>query len=69
MKGAPQFLERQDIDALHRESLRKFGGSDGVRDDGLVESALGSAQNAFHYGNGDVFDIAADNAQLSKGRE
>jgi len=26
---------------------------------GLVESAMGSAQNTFYYGQGDLFDVAA----------
>jgi death-on-curing protein len=43
-------------------SLRRFGGTDGVRDLGLIESALGSAQNTFHYGNGDLYEIAASYA-------
>lgn len=31
----------------------------GVRDDGLVESSLASAENTWLYGDGDLFDIAA----------
>ena len=54
-----KFLTRAQIARLHEQSLAKFGGSAGVRDEGLIESALGSAQNAFFYGNGDLFDIAA----------
>jgi death-on-curing protein len=44
---------------LHDQSLERFGGSAGIREPGLVESALGSAQNAFWYGRGDLFDVAA----------
>lgn len=44
---------------LHDESLKRFGGSAGIREPGLVESALGSAQNTFNYGHGDLFEIAA----------
>lgn len=55
----PIFLTLDEVLYLHDESLRRFGGSEGVRDLGLVESALGSAQNAFWYGKGDLFDIAA----------
>lgn len=57
--GAPSFLSFDEVLLLHGRSLREFGGSDGFRDRGLIESALGSAQNAFHYGGGDLFDIAA----------
>jgi death-on-curing protein len=55
----PAFLTFDEVLYLHRESLRRFGGMDGIGDRGLIESALGSAQNAFWYGGGDVFDIAA----------
>ena len=44
---------------LHDQSLRRFGGLAGVGNPGLVEAALGSAQNTFWYGHGDLFDIAA----------
>jgi death-on-curing protein len=32
------------------------------RDPGLVESAIASAQNTFHYAHGELFDIAASYA-------
>lgn len=43
---------------MHDESLRRFGGSAGIGDLGLIKSALGSAQNAFWYGRGGPFEIA-----------
>ena len=55
----PLFLTRAQIDRLHEKGLKKFGGSSGIRDEGLIQSALGSAQNAYYYGGGDLFDIAA----------
>jgi death-on-curing protein len=55
----PYFLTREQIEELHDSSIRRFGGSTGVRDEGLIDSALASAKNAFYYGQGDVFDIAA----------
>lgn len=55
----PLFLNREIVAGLHRKSLEKFGGSDGVRDEGLVESALGAALNDYHYGGADLFGIAA----------
>lgn len=39
--------------------MSKFGGTAGLRDRGLVESALGAAQNTYFYGGGDLCDIAA----------
>ncbi|MEO7317580.1 MAG: Fic family protein [Chthoniobacteraceae bacterium] len=54
-----RFLDRSEVDELHRESLNAFGGAAGTRDDGLVESALCSAINTTLYGGGDAFDVAA----------
>ena len=34
----------------------------GIRDPGLLESALTSAKNTFYYGHGDLFDVAASYA-------
>lgn len=58
----PEFLSPAIIEQLHADSLALFGGSAGVRDHGLVESALASARNTCLYGRGDVFDIAASYA-------
>jgi len=55
----PRFLTISEVLYLHDESLKRYGGSTGIREPGLVESALGSAQNAFWYGHGNLFDIAA----------
>ncbi len=55
----PEFLSYAEVQYLHSESLRRFGGSDGVRDEGQVHSALGSAMNAWFYGRGDLYDVAA----------
>jgi death-on-curing protein len=55
----PLFLTRAQIGRLHDLSLARFGGSAGVRDEGLIGSALASAKNTFFYNNGDLFDIAA----------
>ncbi len=54
-----KFLTLAEVLYLHDESLRRFGGSAGIREPGLIESALGSAQNAFWYGRGGLFEIAA----------
>ncbi len=59
MNGDPEFLRLDEVLNIHALSIQRHGGSDGVRDIGMVQSALGSAQNAFCYGGGDLFDIAA----------
>ena len=58
----PEFLTPAIIEQLHADSLALFGGSAGVRDRGMVESALASARNTYLYGRGDLFDIAASYA-------
>ncbi len=55
----PLFLDFEVVSGLHHDSLVKFGGTDGVRDRGLVESALASAINTYLYANGDLYDTAA----------
>jgi death-on-curing protein len=54
-----EFLTREEIDELHSDSLAEFGGIAGVRDDSLVESAIGAALNEHYYGGGDAFSVAA----------
>jgi death-on-curing protein len=55
----PTWLESRDIVSIHEELLREFGGSAGLRDSGLLESALGSPRNHFAYGERDHFRRAA----------
>ena len=55
----PNFLSLAEVFYLHDESLARYGGSVGVREPGLIESTLGSAQNAFWHGRGGLFEIAA----------
>ena len=45
----PRWLELQAILILHRESLDEHGGLDGIRDHGLLESAMARPLNLFHY--------------------
>ncbi len=49
------------VSALHRESIARFGGSDGMRDAGLLESALARQKNRAGYEvDASVFELAAD---------
>jgi death-on-curing protein len=48
--------------AMHHEQLAEHGGSDGVRDSGLFESAMTRPQNLAAYGDPDVADLAASYA-------
>jgi death on curing protein len=55
----PEFLTREIVDAIHEEQIVIFGGLHGVRDENALESAIASAQNVYHYGGGDLCEIAA----------
>ena len=55
----PVFLNFAVIEDLHRLSLEMYGWSPGILDQWIIESAIGSAMNAFFYGSGDLFDVAA----------
>lgn len=45
--------------ALHKESIAAFGGSDGMRDEGLLDSALARPENLFCYGSPTLYEPAA----------
>lgn len=53
------FLSLEQVHRLHAIGLEDHGGAPGIRDAGMIESALASAQNTFLYGGGDDFDVAA----------
>jgi death on curing protein len=56
----PTWLSRQIIDAVHAELIREHGGSHGIRDPGLIDSALARPMNRWTYEEGcDVADLAA----------
>jgi death-on-curing protein len=48
------------IRAIHTSQVQEHGGSLGLRDQGLLASALDRPKNRFHYeSEGDLFDLAA----------
>jgi death-on-curing protein len=49
-RRAPRWVTRPLLDAIHEAQIREHGGSPGVRDEGLLESALGRPQHKFAYG-------------------
>lgn len=55
----PLWLSRQAIEIIHDEQLAEHGGAAGIRDAGLLESALARPQNLFAYGEGDTGALAA----------
>ena len=58
----PIWVFREVVLGLHEQSLAQFGGSTGIRDEGLLDSALGKPQNLFAYGKPSVFELAASYA-------
>ncbi len=54
-----RWIDRRLLVLLHDESLAMHGGASGIRDEGLLESALARAQNLAAYGEPDVADLAA----------
>jgi len=55
----PEWILREAVLALHEELLAEFGGSSGIRDEGLLASALARPENLFAYNNPSVCDLAA----------
>ncbi|EXL07004.1 type II toxin-antitoxin system death-on-curing family toxin [Ochrobactrum sp. MH181795] len=53
------FHSRAFIEALHQEQLRLHGGAAGIRDSGLLDSALARPLQKEAYGDPDIFDLAA----------
>ncbi|MGN6450185.1 MAG: type II toxin-antitoxin system death-on-curing family toxin, partial [Brucella intermedia] len=53
------FHSRAFIEALHQEQLRLQGGAAGIRDSGLLDSALARPLQKEAYGDPDIFDLAA----------
>jgi death on curing protein len=54
----PVWIREIEVMALHRRLLAQFGGSDGVRDHGLLESALARPKNRFAYSEKGVPEIS-----------
>ena len=55
----PYWLTREECLALHEMMLSQYGGSEGLRDENMLESALAKPRQLFAYGKPTVFDLAA----------
>jgi death on curing protein len=55
----PFWLTRQMIIAIHDEQLAIHGGASGLRDDGMLESALDRPKNRWAYERAEVAELAA----------
>ncbi len=54
----PRWLPKDLILNVHNRQLAEHGGGAGVRDEGLLESALARPQNLFAYGESDFAALA-----------
>ena len=61
MNMEPEFLTLEDVLDIHERQLERFGGSGGIRDRGLLESAVAMPQSAFggEWLHADLFEMAA----------
>ena len=57
----PEFLDLDDVLLIHEAQLIKFGGAVGVRDQGLLESAIATPQASYggEFVHADLFSMAA----------
>ena len=58
----PIWIDETDVYTFHQEMLAMFGGLSGLRDEGLLLSALSRPQHLFHYGKPSLFELAAEYA-------
>jgi len=58
----PIFATVEQVLRAHERSLRQYGGSSGIRDEGLLHSAIGQPLNDYFYRRADLFGIAAADA-------
>ena len=60
MKREPKWIDKKALLLLHDESLSLFGGARGIRDEGLLDSALGRPVNKYLYESiTDLAELAA----------
>jgi len=55
----PKWLTVGEVEDIHEEQLALFGGPAGIRDHGLLESALDRAKNRWAYEQSDLPVLAA----------
>jgi len=59
MNIEPTWVEGTAVRLIHRQQLAKFGGLTGIRDEGMLESALARPVNAWHYESFGILRLAA----------
>jgi death on curing protein len=59
MSGIAHWVDKRVLLLLHGESLAEHGGLPGLRDEGLLDSALARPLNLAAYGQPDLAELAA----------
>ncbi|MGB6893486.1 MAG: type II toxin-antitoxin system death-on-curing family toxin [Xanthobacteraceae bacterium] len=59
MASEPKWLTYDQVIAIHSRQLRRFGGAAGLRDDGLLRSAIERPLNKWHYEQSELPEPAA----------
>jgi death-on-curing protein len=62
VSAEPVWLLREFIIAVHERLIAEYGGSSGLRDEGLLESALARPMHLFTYGTPSLAQLAASYA-------
>ena len=59
---SPRFLSIDEVVEIHRDQIERYGGAGGIRDQGLLESALGQPAAIFgdRFLHRDLYEMAAD---------
>lgn len=57
----PEFLTLDEVLALHADQIRRYGGATGIRELGLLQSAIAMPQTSYggEYLHGSPFEMAA----------
>jgi death-on-curing protein len=59
VSNEPSWLTREAVLAIHAQLLARFGGSAGLRDDNMLESALAKPRQLHAYGQPNAYEMAA----------
>ena len=57
--SCPKWLSESAVLMIHSELLSRFGGIEGIRDKGMLDSALNRPRQLHAYGKPSLFELAA----------
>jgi death-on-curing protein len=58
-RAEPKWVTYEQVVAMHSRQLRRYGGAPGLRDEGMLRSALERPINKWHYENAELPALAA----------